>query len=172
VKLESGIVLQGRTLAAGLYGAEAHAVAVVVASAGHEVAAESARRWEAGLPDEAFFLDRLAAGLAEPLMARAATDLCRGLAPRGEHLLPHRSPGCDDWNLADQHRLMEILGDAAGPVTLLESGALRPQHSVLALFGITHRAAATANPVAACGRCDLEPCAFRRMPFQCDASRP
>jgi hypothetical protein len=172
VELESGPALQGRTLAAGLHGADAHAVAIVVASAGHEVAAESARRWEAGFPDEAFFLDRLAAGLAEALLARAASDLCRGLAPQGEHLLPHQSPGCGDWDLAEQHRLMEILRDASGPVTLLESGALRPQHSLLALFGITRRAAATANPVSACRRCDLAPCAYRRMPFQCDTSRP
>jgi len=172
VKLESGLVLHGRTLAAGLSGAEAHAVAVVVASAGQEVAAEAARLWAAGCPDEAYFLDRLAAGLAEVLLARAASDLCRELTPQGEHLLPHHSPGCGDWDLADQHCLMEILGDAAGPATLLESGALRPQHSVLALFGITRRASGTASPVSACRRCDLEPCAFRRMPFQCDASGP
>jgi len=170
VTLDSGLRLRGRTLAAAFRGAEAHAVAIVVGSAGHEVAAESARRWGAGLPDEAYFLDRLAACVAEGLLARAASDLCRELTPNGEHVLPHHSPGCGDWNLAGQHCLMEIMGEAAGPVALLESGALHPQHSVLALFGITRRASGTASPVSACGRCDLEPCAFRRIPFQCDAS--
>lgn len=172
VTLESGDVLEGRSLATGLRDVAAHAVAVVVASAGHEVAAESARRWQAALPDEAFFLDRLAAGLAEGLLVRAASDLCRRLVPDGEHLMPHRSPGCGDWGLADQARLMEIVRDASGPVTLLDSGALRPQHSVLALFGITREPAPRLSPASACRRCDLEPCAFRRIPFQCDEPQP
>lgn len=170
VTLESGAVLQGCALADALRGARVRAVAVVAASAGHEVAAESARRWGAGLPDEAFFLDRLAAGVAEGLLARAAATLCRELVPRGERPLPHWSPGCGDWDLGDQRGLVEILGATAGPVTLLESGALRPQHSVLALFGITHRAAGAASPVSGCRRCTLEPCAFRRMPLQGNGS--
>ena len=166
VTLVSGAVLSGERLAASLRDGGARALAVVVASAGPEVANEAARRWDAGHPDEAYFLDRLAAGVAEGLLARAASDLCRELAPRREHLLPHHSPGCGDWDLDDQARLIDVLGDACGPVTLLASGALRPQHSVLAAFGITPRAVATASPVAACRRCDLDPCVFRRIPFQ------
>jgi hypothetical protein len=170
VTLESGTVLEGRELAAGLRRAEAHALVVVVASAGPEVAEESARRWSAGLPDAAYFLDRLAAGVAERLVACAASGLCRELALRREYLLPRQSPGCGDWDLSDQQRLAETLGDGGGPVTVLESGALSPQHSVLTVFGITRRAGRSARPLAACSRCDLEPCAFRRMPFQCRES--
>jgi len=166
VTLESGAVLSGARLAASLRDSDAHALAVVVASAGPEVAAEAARRWDTGHPDEAYFLDRLAAGVAEGLLTRAASDLCRDLASRREHLLPHHSPGCGDWVLDDQQRLVEVLGEGCGPVTLLAAGALKPQHSVLAAFGITRRAVATASPVAACRRCDLDPCVFRRIPFQ------
>lgn len=166
VTLETGAVLTGERLAADLRSVEAHALAVVAASAGTEVAVEAARRWEAGCPDDAYFLDRLAAGVAERLLACAASDLCRELAPHREHLLPHRSPGCDGWDLADQQRLMQVLGERCGPVALLESGALRPQHSVLAVFGITRRAGAAANPASACRRCVLEPCDFRRVAAQ------
>jgi hypothetical protein len=166
VTLESGAVLSGARLATSLHDGDAYALAVVVASAGPEVAAEAARRWDAGHPDEAYFLDRLAAGVAEGLLARAASDLCRELAPRREHLLPHHSPGCGDWGLDDQPRLVEVLGEGCGPVMLLASGALTPQHSVLAAFGITRRTVAAASPVAACRRCDLDPCVFRRIPFQ------
>jgi len=171
VTLESGAVLTGATLAAGLLSAAAHALAVVVASAGPEVTEEAARRWEAGCPDEGYFLERLAAGIAEGLLVRAASDLCRELVPGREYLLPHQSPGCGGWGLADQQRLMELMGDGCGPVALLASGALRPQHSVLAVFGITRRAGTAARPLSACRRCDLEPCAFRRIPFQCRESR-
>ena len=166
VTLDTGLVLTDATLAAVLRDAGAHALAIVVASAGREVAGESAIRWAAGWPDEAYFLDRLAAGVAEDLLARATTGLCRELAPRHEQLLPHQSPGCGDWDLADQHRLMQVLGADRGPVTLLASGALEPQHSVLAAFGIAGRPAAATRPASACRRCDLDPCAFRRRPFQ------
>jgi hypothetical protein len=178
VQLQSGPPLRSEALAARLRAGSAHALMVAVASAGPEVADEARRLWGAGRLDEAYFLDRLAAAIAEGLLVHVSSAACRSLVPRRERLLPHLSPGCGDWDLADQRRLMQLLAargdpprpatrDACGPVTLLASGALSPQHSVLAAFGVTYHAGAAVSVAAAtCRSCKREPCDFRRVPFQ------
>jgi hypothetical protein len=180
VTLETGEVLSGAALADRLRTGEAHAIVALAASAGPEVAAEAARLWATERPDEAFFLDRLAVAATERLVFWAAAALCRESASAGETLLPHLSPGCGHWDLAEQHRLMWLLtgrasGNGApdeeaslGPVRLLPSGALDPQHSVLAVFGVTRRVLAP-TPEDLCRSCDLDPCAFRRAPFTASA---
>jgi hypothetical protein len=188
VALETGDVFESQPLADRLRAGEAHALLALCASAGLEVAEEAARLWAADRPDEAYFLDRFAAAAAERLVFWAAGSLCRASEPKGETLLPHLSPGCGHWDIADQHRLMRLLtgppgpGPAApsprnaepegapgavlalGPVSLLPSGALRPPHSVLAAFGVTRRASVRA-PEDLCRACDLHPCAYRRTPY-------
>ena len=165
VTLATGDVLTSLALADHLRAGEAHALVALAASAGVEVAMESARLWAAGRPDEAYFLDRLAAAITEGLVSWASARLCRSFAPRLEQLLPHFSPGCNDWELADQRHLMQLLTgrEPCGPVTVLASGALHPQHSLLAALGVTHRAH-VATRECSCRRCDLDPCGFRRVP--------
>ena len=176
VTLGTGDVLTSLALADRLREGGAGALVVLAASAGHEVAYEAALLWAAGRLDEAYFLDRFAAVVTEGLVSWALARLCRICAPRQEQLLPHLSPGCSHWDLADQHRLMGLLAgrrsgsspasdaDSCGPLTLLASGALHPQHSLLAALGVTHRAF-VATRESSCRRCDLDPCSFRRVPL-------
>jgi len=165
VTLATGDVITSVALADRLHDGEAHALVVLAASAGLEVAEETARLWTAGRPDEAYFLDRLAAVITESLVPWTSARLCRAFSPRHERLLPHLSPGCSNWDLADQQRLMRLLGGrgTCGPMTVLASGALQPQYSLLAALGVTRRSqVATREP--SCRRCDLDPCSFRRVP--------
>jgi hypothetical protein len=159
--------LTSRVLADRLRSGEAHALVALCASAGAEGAVETRRLWAADQPDEAFFLDRFAVAVTERVLFWAAGEICRAAEPARETLLPHLSPGCGQWDLADQHRLMALLtgdsGPGLGPVELLSSGALYPQHSVLAAFGVTRHQVKT-SPEDLCRACDLAPCAFRRVP--------
>jgi hypothetical protein len=168
VGLSSGHELNSAALAYRLKNGDAHALMIIAASAGTEVAKEVARLWAEGKPDEAFFLDRLAVSVAEHLIFHAAGELCRASEPQNETLMPHLSPGCGTWDLADQHKLMELLTGSnrgeLGPLKILSSGAIEPQHSVLAVMGVTHRNFAL-TPELLCRSCDLMPCAFRRAPY-------
>ncbi len=174
VRLEDGTELRSAVLANRLEAGAAHALVALAASAGTGVAAEVKRLWAAERPDEAYFLDRFAVAVTERLVFWASGELCRKAAPSGETLLAHLSPGCGHWDLADQHRVMGILtGEKGprgteervelGPIELLPSGALHPQHSVLAVLGVTHRKGTT-TPEDLCRACDFDPCAFRRAP--------
>lgn len=183
VVLATGDVLESEVLAGRLRAGGAHALVVMAASAGHEAAAEAARSWNDGRPDEGFFLDRFAAAIAEALLRHATATIRAEFLQPGERLLAHCSPGCGKWPLDGQSRLATLLGAngsavvggfasepgemSLGPVTLLASGALRPQHSMLAALGVTRRIVRrqSASP---CRRCDLERCRYRRVPHCTD----
>jgi hypothetical protein len=179
VRLEDGTEFRSAVLSYRLRHGEAHGVFALAATAGREVAEETARRWATDRPDEAYFLDRFAVAVTERLVFWAAGELCRASESAGETLLPHLSPGCGHWDLADQHRVMALLVDGTaasggapsevgrvhlGPLDLLPSGALHPQHSLLAVLGVTRRVVST-TPEDLCRDCELSPCAFRRAPF-------
>ena len=172
VVLSDGSELRSARLAEGLRVARGHAVLVAAVSAGREVAAEVARAWAEGRPDEAYFLDRFAAAVTEELVRQASGAECRSASEAGETLLSPHSPGCGDFAIGDQHRLMALLGArpagaervALGPVELLPSGALDPPHSLLAALGVTRHALPATTAEALCRGCELDPCTFRRAP--------
>jgi hypothetical protein len=172
VRLEGGGELRSSRLAEGLCATRGHAVLVLAVSAGREVAAEVARAWAEDRPDEAYFLDRFATAVTEALVLQASGAECRSASEAGETLLPPHSPGCGDFEIGDQHRLMALLGGrpagaervALGPIELLSSGALDPAHSLLAVLGVTRHALPATTPETLCRGCELEPCAFRRAP--------
>lgn len=191
VRLAGGGELRSAALAAGLQASGGRAVLALAVSAGSEAAAEASRRWAAERPDEAFFLDRFATAVTEALVLWAAGVLCREAAPAGEALLPPRSPGCGDFAIGDQQRLVRLLGGLPvggqgskdeeggsardedrlrlGPIELLPTGALDPPHSLLAAVGVTRQPLAAATPQDLCRACDLDPCGFRRAPFSATA---
>lgn len=107
---------------------------VAAITAGAEVEEEIARRWHEERVDEAYFLDRLAAGVVE----RWAREI--GV-----------SPGNSGWDVARHEELSRVLGPAS-PVEVLPSGMLRPLHSMLAVV---------TGDDATCPRCASR-CAFRR----------
>jgi hypothetical protein len=188
VTLETGEVINGAALAERLRDGEAHALVVLAVSAGAEAAGEAARLWADDRPDESYFLDRFAAAITEQLVWQASAALCGDATAAGEGLLPHLSPGCGRWEISAQHELMSLLcaeaeprsaaarpadGDPGqpvlklGPMTLLASGALKPQHSLLAALGVASRAIVT-TPESSCRSCDLTRCRFRRAPYARD----
>ena len=180
IVLEDGVRVSGERLAARLARNDAHALVAVAVSAGREVTDEAARLWGADRPDESYFLDRFATAVVETLLWRASAILCGEAIDSGEWLVPHLSPGCGGWEIDAQRQLFELVGgiDAApaadlgepgatvaalGPVELLDTGSLRPQHSVLAALGVTRRAI-VATPEGACRTCDRPGCRYRRVP--------
>lgn len=172
VELADGTAMRSGALADALRATRGHAVLVLAASAGREVAAEAAALWKER-PDEAFFLDRFAAAVTEALVLWAAARACREASGAGETLLPPRSPGCGDFEIGDQQRLARLLGAVPmseerlrlGPIELLATGAMDPPHSLLAALGVTRERLATARPEDLCRGCELEPCSFRRARF-------
>src|SRR4029079_5467880 len=60
-----------------------------------------------------------------------------------------------------------------GPLDVLDSGALRPEKALIAVFGLTRHLARRAplRDLVPCERCSFTPCQYRRAPYRRGAPR-
>ena len=74
-------------------------------------------------------------------MTAAGARLCAWADSRDMAVLPHYSPGYSQWDVAEQSRLLRLIAvrgtQLPGHLEALDSGALRPKKSQLAVFGLT-----------------------------------
>ena len=162
VRFHSG-VLRGRFEQAAADGAILAAV-----SAGPEIELEAQKLWREEKPDEYYFLEVLGSAVVEQLTTMTGGHLCAWADSQGLAVLPHYSPGYPGWDIAEQSRLLELFqgaGALAGNLEALESGALRPKKSLLAVFGLTRHTEGVRRltEMAACDNCSLPACEFRRV---------
>ena len=174
----AGVTFSSRRLARTLDDAGAHAAILVAVGAGPELEAEAARRWRDEKPDEYFFLEVYGSAVVEHLITQAGARLCAWADGERLAILPHDSPGYPDWEIGEQARLHALLagpggGVLPGPLEVLDSGALRPKKSLLAVFGVTRHVdrLAALRDLVPCERCSLAGCQFRRAPYRRDVPR-
>jgi hypothetical protein len=175
---EESVAIEGCSFGSGrlrtvLRRAGAHSVLLVAVSAGPELEAEAHRLWRDERPDEYFFLEVFGSAVVEQLTAATGARLCAWAETEGMAVLSHYSPGYPDWDIAEQRSLLDLIargGDRPlpGAIDVLDSGALRPKKSLLAVFGVTRHAERLQRlaDLIPCENCSYEPCQFRRMPYR------
>ncbi len=165
-----GTTFGGKRLRRTLQGAEPAGAMLVAVSAGQETEQRAQELWLEEKPDEYFFLEVFGSAVVEHLTTAAGGRLCAWAETRGMAVLPHDSPGYAGWDVAEQRRLLELLtrGSALpGAMEALDSGALRPKKSQLAVFGLTGQSAGAVRPaeLVPCRTCSLLSCQYRRAPY-------
>jgi hypothetical protein len=161
-------VFHGERLVESLRQADARGAIVAAVSAGAEAEQQAQRLWREEKPDEYFFLETYTSAVAEHLTTALGARLCAWAESRGKSILPHDSPGYPGWSVAEQPALFALLGEKLpGPLETLESGALRPKKSLLAVFGIANDPASLYRLTAGvpCVHCSYHPCQYRRAPY-------
>ncbi|MEO5820541.1 MAG: hypothetical protein ABIT71_08545 [Vicinamibacteraceae bacterium] len=176
-----GVRLDGRRFASArlrqsLVDAGAHGAVLVAVGAGPELEAEAARRWLDEKPDEYFFLEVYGSAVVEHLVTQAGARLCGWADALGLAVLPHDSPGYPEWDIAEQaalHGLLTAESPLPGVLEVLESGALRPKKSLIAVFGLTRHVERLTHlrDLVPCERCAFTPCQYRRAPYRRGALR-
>jgi hypothetical protein len=156
--------------------ADADRLVLVVASAGAEAEHYASELWQAGKPDEYYFIEMYASAVVEHLVMMAGARLCAVADGIGAAVLPHDSPGYPGWDVAEQGGLLGVIratNDMAEPLEIdaLDSGMLRPKKSLIAVFGLTRHVDRVRRLVdlVPCEECALERCQFRRRPHRRDA---
>jgi len=88
-------------------------------------------------------------------------------------VLPHFSPGYSGWDIAEQPKLWNLFrqnssGSLPGELEALESGMLRPEKSLLAVFGLTQdlEKARRFTRLIPCESCSLPNCRYRRAAYR------
>jgi hypothetical protein len=149
----------------------------VAVGAGAELETDAAARWQDEKPDEYFFFEVYGSAVVEHLVTQAGARLCAWADANRMAVLPHDSPGYPEWDIAEQVRLHGLLAGAngalPGPLRVLDSGALQPKKSLLAVFGLTRHTERLAHlrDLVPCERCAFTPCQYRRVPYRRDALR-
>ena len=151
--------------------AGAHSMILAAVCAGPEVEREARKRWEAERPDEYFFLEILGSAVVEHLIAMAGAHLCAWAESQQMAVLPHYSPGYPEWDIVEQPRFLELLTPRQtlpSTIDALDSGALRPQKSLLAAFGVTRHTdrVRRLTELVPCENCSLARCQYRRAPYR------
>lgn len=151
--------------------AGAHAVVLAAVSAGPEIERQAQQLWDEDKPDEYYFLEVFGSAVVEHLTAIAGARLCAWADSDGMAVLPHYSPGYPEWDVAEQSRLLGLMGPLPGELDALDSGALRPKKSLLAVFGLTRHTGRVGRltELVPCVNCSLAGCQFRRMPLKAEA---
>jgi hypothetical protein len=152
--------------------AGAHGAMLAAVSAGPEAEDAAQQLWREEKPDEYFFLQMFASAVVEHLVTVTGARLCAWAEERGMAVLPHYSPGYPEWDIAEQPRLLAVVKRCPLPGWLeaLDSGALRPNKSLLAVFGVTRHTERVQRltDLQPCENCSFTPCAYRRAPFRGD----
>jgi hypothetical protein len=167
-----GTTFSSKRLQRPLEQAEAHRVILVAVSAGPELEQEAQRLWREEKPDEYFFLEVFGSAIVEHLTTMTGARLCAWADSQSIAVLPHYSPGYPEWDIVEQPRLLDLIrktrSDALpGNIDVLESGALRPKKSLLAVFGLTRHTAhlKRLTELVPCENCSFNPCQYRRAPM-------
>jgi hypothetical protein len=166
-----GVEFHSRRLHRTLLEAGADGAVLVAASAGPEAEEHAQRLWQQEKPDEYFFLEVFASAVVEQLVTDTGARLCGWAEERARAVLPHYSPGYSEWDIAEQGRLMELVGpELPGPLRVLGSGALQPKKSLLAVFGVTRQVERVLllKDLVPCQNCSFAPCQFRRAAYRRD----
>ena len=149
--------------------AEAHTVIVAAVSAGPGLEEETRKLWEEEKPDEYFFLEMFGSAVVEHLITTTGARLCEWAGQDGMAVLPHYSPGYSEWDIAEQSQLLQLIAPSfPGSLAALESGALRPKKSQLAVFGLTRRTDHLRRlaDIVPCHNCSFANCQYRRAPYR------
>jgi hypothetical protein len=166
-----GVSFASQRLAVTLRQAEAHSAFLVAVGAGAEAEQQAHKLWLEEKPDEYFFLETLGSAVVEHLMTGLGARLCAWADHRAMAVLPHYSPGYSQWDVAEQGRLLNLIQSAPtplpGPVEALDSGALRPKKSQLAVFGLTLHTdrVRRLSDLVPCQNCSFANCQYRRTPY-------
>lgn len=152
--------------------AQVRSVLVTAVSAGPELEAETQRLWREEKPDEYFFLEVFGSAVVEQLITEVGAQSCAWAERMQLAVLPHYSPGYQQWDIADQPDLLRLIEQATGAalpgeLSVLSTGALRPKKSQLALFGLSRQLDLVRHlpDLVPCTRCSFSPCQYRRAPF-------
>jgi hypothetical protein len=166
-----GVGFTSQRLAAMLRQAEAHSGFLVAVSAGAEAEEQARRLWLEEKPDEYFFLETFASAVVEHLITGAGARLCAWADGETMAVLPHYSPGYSLWDISEQSQLLSLIQPRTslpGWLETLDSGALRPKKSQLAVFGLTRHIDRVRRLVdlVPCQTCSMANCQFRRAPYR------
>jgi len=139
---------------------KSESVAIFLCTAGPEIGIRSRKAMKGGDLLRGYVLDVVGSGIAESAADLLQNELKNEVAAAGLKITNRYSPGYCGWNVAEQHRLFQLIPYNYCGIQLTESALMYPVKSVSGIIGIGKEV--NLNPYA-CNMCVMEDCIYRGM---------
>src|SRR5450759_2159102 len=134
-------------------------VAIFICTAGEEIGIRSRKAMQERDLLRGYIYDVVGSEIVEAAADLMQAELEKSMLGSGKKITNRYSPGYCGWDVAEQHKLFQLIPDNFCRIRLTESALMDPVKSVSGIIGIGKDV--KSNPYT-CRLCDLKDCVYRR----------
>jgi hypothetical protein len=135
-------------------------IAVFLCTAGPEIGIRSRAAMKDGDLLTGYVYDVIGSEVVEAAVDLMQDNLQRAVSAEGYKITNRYSPGYCGWDVAEQHKLFQLLPDNYCGIVLNDSALMNPEKSVSGFIGIGEHV--RYNPYT-CRLCDMKDCIYRKI---------
>lgn len=134
-------------------------VAIFLCTAGKEIGARSRKAMKERDFLKGYIYDVIGSEIVEAAGDLMQSELKKSMLDSGKKITNRYSPGYCGWDVAEQHKLFQLIPENYCGIQLTPSALMDPVKSVSGIIGIGENV--KSNPYT-CRMCDLKDCVYRR----------
>ncbi len=134
-------------------------VAIFLCTAGKELGIRSREAMQERDLLRGYIYDVIGSEIVEAAADLMQTDLEKTMFDSGERITNRFSPGYCGWDVAEQHKLFQLIPENYCGIHLTPSALMDPVKSISGIIGIGKNV--KYNPYT-CGMCDMKDCIYRK----------
>ncbi|MCX6259216.1 MAG: hypothetical protein NTY95_00045 [Bacteroidia bacterium] len=135
-------------------------IAVFLCTAGPEIGIRSRAAMKDGDLLTGYVYDVIGSEVAEAAVDLMQDSLQEAISAEGKKITNRYSPGYCGWDVAEQHKLFQLMPDNFCGIKLNDSALMNPEKSVSGFIGIGEHV--RYNPYT-CRLCDMKNCIYRKI---------
>jgi hypothetical protein len=135
-------------------------IAVFLCTAGAETGIRSRKAMREGDLLTGYIYDVIGSEIVETAADLMQDSLREVIENDGRKITNRYSPGYCDWDVAEQHKLFQLMPDNFCGIRLNVSALMDPEKSISGFIGIGKNV--RYNPYT-CGLCDMQDCIYRKL---------
>ena len=135
-------------------------VAVFLCTAGKEIGIRSREAMKEGDLLTGYIYDVVGSEIADSAADIMQSRLREKITEEGKKITNRYSPGYCDWDVAEQHKLFQLMPDNYCGIKLNSSALMDPEKSVSGFIGIGENVRYNEYT---CGLCDMKDCIYRKV---------
>jgi hypothetical protein len=135
-------------------------IAVFLCTAGPEIGIRSRAAMKDGDLLTGYVYDVIGSEVAEAAVDLMQDSLQEAISAEGKKITNRYSPGYCGWDVAEQHKLFQLMPDNYCGIKLNDSALMNPEKSVSGFIGIGEHV--RYNPYT-CRFCDMKDCIYRKI---------
>jgi len=134
-------------------------IAVFLCTAGKEIGIRSREAMKEGDLLTGYIYDVVGSEIADSAADIMQNRLRERITAEGKKITNRYSPGYCDWDVAEQHKLFQLMPDNYCGIKLNSSALMDPEKSVSGFIGIGENVRYNEYT---CGLCDMKDCIYRK----------